>query len=978
MTTMYRVFLIYALSGFVSLGYQVAWFRIYVDLFGSTNLTFALVVCNFIGGLGLGALISARFCSWLSATFRIRDRLRLYGLIEVLVALAVTPTIFAKYVPADTWGTFPYHLVDGIFEPNLAYQLSKLGIAVLCVFVPCLFMGITFPLLCDIYRGVRSAERFPSALYAWNTLGACSGVLACLFLLLLAIGLFFIVLGGARAEDAPSASGGNGAPPDAATQGPGLLLTCAVLSGLLAGALEGDMFKRIDFVSSGDSALMALISFWAILGIFLASWAVRVVSAITLNWIKVAYVVGFCLYAAVWIGEGFVRKAFWWLEVKRGLSEVSEQEASAAGFHREFLHSLDHSLLYVALFVFPAYFCVSLLLPYVCNRIHGRREHLGLAYGLNTLAFCAGMIGFTLVAPSVSVFYSLKLMFGLFAVVVILLMLISESRRLSLWKPIAATAAFAGVCALTPGGFDRDFMVHPLATEHAVRALKSNGAHTSFVVSAPGGDWLFFERHPMSSTKLPEGAYMRLMAHFPLLAQPDPKRVLLICYGVGSTASAIAAHETVEAIDVVDLNEKVIETAPEFAESTNSVHLDPRIRFIVDDGRNFLNLCDGSYDLVTSEPPPPMQAGVYRLYTREYYQQVLDHLTPHGMMTQWLPTYQMPESAVEMSIRTFVNVFPHALIFTGGHRDYIMVGSPSPIDLRLLEQRFHEQPAVTAALRRMGITQPLALIARVVQGDRTLRRRFSEGRVIGDSHNDIDFLFHNPDDREAIGYAPFEVLADIDADRLGCGRELRAVMTHLGRLRYHVPRHPTPSLLAGRHAETEGVRLADRDWAEVIRILDPTSQLQKAGRKVEAVRAMREALELEPEQPLVLLHLASLHLELGGVTNALTNLEQFRRLEPNAEAGYRMLGLAKWRLGRRGEAIMAMRTAVRLDPYSADAHHALGELLIKTGNLEEGMDHLAEALALQPRRDDARRLLNATRQRLELPDAVPSSEGSAD
>ena len=51
---MTRVFLVYCLSGFVSLGYQVAWFRIYVDRFGSTNLTFALVLCNFIAGLGLG------------------------------------------------------------------------------------------------------------------------------------------------------------------------------------------------------------------------------------------------------------------------------------------------------------------------------------------------------------------------------------------------------------------------------------------------------------------------------------------------------------------------------------------------------------------------------------------------------------------------------------------------------------------------------------------------------------------------------------------------------------------------------------------------------------------------------------------------------------------------------------------------------------------------------------------------------------
>jgi hypothetical protein len=639
---------------------------------------------------------------------------------------------------------------------------------------------------------------------------------------------------------------------------------------------------------------------------------------------------------------------------------------------------LDHSLLYVALFVFPAYFCVSLLLPYVCNRLHGQRQHLGLAYGLNTLAFCAGLIGFTQVAPSVSVFYSLKLMFGLFAVAVILLMLISESRRLPLWKPIAATAAFAVVCVLTPAGFDRDYMVRGLATEHPVRAMKSNGAHTSFVVSAPTGDWLFFERHPMSSTKLPEGVYMRLMAHCPLLAQPEPKRVLLICYGVGATASAIAAHDTVEAIDVVDLNRRVIETAPEFAESTNSVHLDPRIRFIVDDGRNFLNLCDGSYDLVTSEPPPPMQAGVYRLYTREYYQQVVDHLTPHGMMTQWLPTYQMPESAVELSIRTFIDAFPHALIFTGGHRDYIMMGSRAPIDLRVVERRFHEQPAVTADLRRMGIIQPLGLIARVVQGDGMLRRRFGEGRVIGDSHNDIDFLFHDPDDREAIGYDPAGVLADIDAERLACGRELGAVMNHLGRLRYHVPRHPTPALLAGRHAETEGVRLADVDWTEVIRILDPTSRMQRTGRKREALTAMREALEVEPEQPLVLLHLASLHMEFGGIYNALINLEQFQRLEPNAEAGHRMLGLAKWRLGRHAEAIAAMRTAVRQDPYSPDAHHALGELLIKTGELEEGTEHLARALALQPRREEARRLLESTQEQLRLRDAAPSSGGSTD
>jgi hypothetical protein len=58
---MYRVFVLYALSGFISLGYQVSWFRIVTDWFGSTNLSFALVICNFDGGLGAGVLLSDLF-----------------------------------------------------------------------------------------------------------------------------------------------------------------------------------------------------------------------------------------------------------------------------------------------------------------------------------------------------------------------------------------------------------------------------------------------------------------------------------------------------------------------------------------------------------------------------------------------------------------------------------------------------------------------------------------------------------------------------------------------------------------------------------------------------------------------------------------------------------------------------------------------------------------------------------------------------
>ena len=122
---MIRVFLLYALSGFVSLGYQVAWFRIFTDWFGSTNLTFALVVCNFIGGLGMGALLSERFTGRLGSKLGLVDRLRLYGLLEILVSVTALLTVVLAYIPADAWGAFPYALSDGIWVQNGVYRFRK-------------------------------------------------------------------------------------------------------------------------------------------------------------------------------------------------------------------------------------------------------------------------------------------------------------------------------------------------------------------------------------------------------------------------------------------------------------------------------------------------------------------------------------------------------------------------------------------------------------------------------------------------------------------------------------------------------------------------------------------------------------------------------------------------------------------------------------------------------------------------------------
>ncbi len=78
-----------------------------------------------------------------------------------------------------------------------------------------------------------------------------------------------------------------------------------------------------------------------------------------------------------------------------------------------FPDSVAELFVFVGACVFLPYLLMSLVLPYVCSQAQRRRLHLGLAYGLNTLAFCIGLIVFTLLAPRFIFFYSLKLIWVL-------------------------------------------------------------------------------------------------------------------------------------------------------------------------------------------------------------------------------------------------------------------------------------------------------------------------------------------------------------------------------------------------------------------------------------------------------------------------------------------------------------------------------------------------------------------------------------
>ena len=932
---MSRVLLAYAVSGFVSLAYQVAWFRIVTDWFGSTNTTFALVVTNFIGGLAVGALASRRTTDRLVRLPGMGERLRVYGLVELLVAASILLTFVAGWLPTDLWGHFPYVLRDGIWVHTPAYRIAQLVTAAACVFVPCFFMGVTFPLLCDRFRAHPRGARFPAALYAWNTLGACSGVLACQFLFLPSIGhdatlglmaaanallgAAFLV-SGAKFGLAPPPRPISVGLPDPARRAapPAALLALVTLGGFLSGALEGDLFKRISFVIEvSPGATLSFISFWAILAIFLASATVQRAGLLRLRSLQLAFAAAALYCFATWHAVDGIRD---FVEA-RVLPVPVEVAPTLEGMRNlQFPTGLVQLWVFVGILVFPPYYLVSLLLPAVCNQLQGEGRHLGRAYGLNTLAFCAGFLGFVLIVPRVNLFYAFKLFSLVFSLCAAWLFLLRETRRLPVWKPLALLGAVVAAALAVPADFDRSFFrAGSLPATQPVRAVKSNGAHTSFVLDVYGEPRLFFGRLQMSAANLRARTYMRLMAHFPLLLHPDPQRVLLICLGVGNTGAAIAGHASVRQIDVVDLNQRVFETAPELTSVHGGLHRDPRVRFIHDDGRNFLNLTDQRYDLITSEPPPPLAAGVYRLYSREYYRKARERLTPNGFMTQWLPVFLMTPEAVERAVSSFIEVFPHAFLFTGYGTDFVLVGTPSPVEMGSIERRFRESRQVSDDLARFNITTPESLLARIVQSGAALRRNYGAAPPIRDQHNDLEQLFPDPRARPVVAYDPEDVLAYLEQKAPQLYPRAEGILRHLGRLRFHVQGYPFETLAAVDPERAPGIALAGADWMALSRLWMENLAALRARRPDRSMRVLERMLEVEAEQPEVQHVLARMKLQRGRTEEAISLLRAFVALEPDVVLGRWLLAAAYADDGRRERAVEVLEAAIDALPEERDA-----------------------------------------------------------
>ncbi len=727
----------YAVSGGCALVYQVVWNHAFTERFGASGTTFLLVLCAFIGGLGLGAVLSKRVYGAFDRRFPGRG-LRAYGYTEVAIAVSSVGLYAATRASVGVRaGGYRAVLEEGltIFTPSVFARSLELGLAVAAVGGPCFLMGLTFPYLCSLFP--RDA-RLPSRLYAANTLGASVAVLATEFwgfVVLGYLGCFALAVAGTLAVGIwfsirPSSppAGVEAAPAASAAAGRPLDLTPALLSGFLCGGLQALCYVFVRLLVGPSRATFALLAFFSIFGIWLAAAFVHRVRVSRVFLVLCAWL-GLLWCVVLWFREpvlsgAVVRWAAW-----SGTFRSPEAAAVAA------------SLLITGGLIFVPYLLWSLLLPWLCDLQQARGENLSRTYGFNTLSFLAGVLVFGWALPFVNPFFSARV-FAASAAAGLVLLSLSEPQRGARRRVLAAVAAaLAAGLLVTPRTLEMRLIGGGQAEGYRGGPWRSTPQHLFWVrENADRSRSLMFDGHSMSASTPSGQIYMRAMAHVPLLLHPDPRRVLLICFGVGMTADAIRTHATVERVDVVDLNPSVYSLNRWFAPWNGSVLSDPRLRLYADDGRQFLEAAADSWDFVTMEPPPPLQPGISRLYSLEFYDAVKRHLRPGGIASQWLPESQMDDRGVDLVIATFVKSFRHALLFVGVGRELVLVGGDAPFGFAGLAARLAAEPAARAALANWGLDSPGAILATILRTDESLRRGWPSGPFIRDGFASLDAL----------------------------------------------------------------------------------------------------------------------------------------------------------------------------------------------------------------------------------------------
>ncbi len=626
-----KLFALFFLSGFCGLLYQVVWVRLAFSHFGVITPVLSVIVSVFMLGLSVGSWAAGRWIAPLTARLKI-SAAYVYALSEFLIGIGAfaVPWLFMR---GDAL------LLPGGEMNSVSYLFNSALIMTAAVLPWCLFMGATFPLMMAfIKERDASASSSFSFLYLANVIGAVAGTVLTADVLVELLGFrrtlaiaggtnFVIAAMAVTMVSAPS-------PQPSPEKGKGV-----------PSPFSGEGGRRPDEGSSWIALILFITGF--------TSMSAEVIWTRAFTPILNTTIYAFALVLAVYL----TATAFGSFLYRRALqrnSVVSNAVLAAGLAISSFLPltlndpRMDLRTFGVEVSLFPLCAILGYLTPKLIDQYsQGNPNNAGRAYAINVVGCVIGpLIASYVLLPQWGVKVSLILM-----AVPFVLLFAAYARELKGAIRIPATAATAAllVCSIWvsisheekyPGGIVRR-------------------DHTATVISAGQGMDRHLYVNGQGITVL--STITKDMAHIPLSFHSGPSHsALTICFGMGTTYRSLLSWGI--KTTAVELVPSVKKAFGYYHEDAEKVLQNPLGQVVVDDGRRYLKRTSDFFDVVTIDPPPPVEAaGSSLLYSTEFYSLLKTRLAPGGILQQWFPGGEGPEA--QAIARSLVQSFPYIRVY---------------------------------------------------------------------------------------------------------------------------------------------------------------------------------------------------------------------------------------------------------------------------------------------------------------------------
>jgi spermidine synthase len=791
------IYIVCFLSGGAALMYEIVWFRSLSLIFGGSHLAITTTVSVFMLGLAFGSWISGRMLH------KFRNLLMLYGMLELGIALfAGVFYILMIFYPPFYFSMAKFALDSRIYLTFIRVLFATIAMIVPTTLMGATIPILTSLLA----KNVRSVGGHLSFLYGFNTFGAVAGATAAGFFLLRVFpisGVMFMAMAINVIIGAVSIIMKNKVhllkddivprtPPTTQFKSASWFRKAKEQLIIPANAVTSQLTYKLVFWGIGISGFCALgyeVLWTRILILFLDA------STYSFTIMLVAFLVGISVGG---MSYGFFWKLFF---LKRdrsetriavtvtvfgitqlliglttflamnyiidlpsysiSLSKLFSKMTGSLFSIRQFSH---FSLAFTILFI-PA-FLMGLAVP-LAGKVHAHYKNtIGqavgeiIAYNTTGAVLGAAISGFVLIylvgieksflilsflniGLGVLVIASLRkkklIMVGLMtALFGVMIFFIYDNRALSLWdKRYLATYTFNKVS-------------HYMNKEDIQNILNANEilyygeGVESIVSSVQANNHVYFRTNGRveASTEPADIQNQYMLGHLPMLLHKNPMKVLVIGMGSGMTSGAVSVHSNLESLTVVEIEPNVLGVARTFGPWNHFVVDNSKLRVIFNDARNFLMTSEEKFDVITADPIHPTWRGSGYLYTTEYFRLAAEHLTPGGIMCQWLPLYQLSIEDVQSIVRTFAENFKYVMAWLTLH-DIQLLGSNEPIliDEMDIQQRMSEK-AVVKDLQMALMDSTEAFFTYFLAGTEGLTA-FSENAVLNTDDN-VHLEFSSP------------------------------------------------------------------------------------------------------------------------------------------------------------------------------------------------------------------------------------------